>query len=105
MSQNGAGKGNCEFTKTVNNHASKRGTVCELVKLVLILSETTDKILKTFTVWLVLCSVNCNYYRKWSVRFFWRNFFWIGCLSAFKNYSILKGRKTVTSEVDSQVLW
>ena len=83
----------------------KRGIVCQLMKLIPTLSETKDIILETFTVWLVLCSVSCYYYKKWSVRFFWKNLTWIGCLSALKNYKILKGHKNITLEADSQVLW
>ena len=62
------------------------------------------QILKTFTVWLVLCSVSCDYYKNWSVQIFCQNVFWISYLSAFKNYKILKGHENIR-EADFQVLW
>ena len=37
--------------------------------------------------------------------FFLRNFVWMDCLSALKNYKILKGHKNITLEADSEVLW
>ena len=81
-------KSTFDFTEIVNNYGLKREKECQIVRFMFQFSLVLYIQFWKYFHSVVLRSVGRDYFKKIGY-YFWPNFFWLGCLSAFKFFFFL----------------